>query len=228
MCNNTFELQCSPFTAESPQGVSADLDFDPNANLPWWVPKSGKSKWWQWVLFGIGVALVIAAAIILTIASYGATSGLLWAIAIGAAKGALIGAAIGVTAGIIGGAIYGAADPDADIGESILSGFLIGFGVGAIVGAVVGGTVGYYNYQPAQITGFTKHGINSVISKNGHGVNETALLDAIKNPNEIIAQAHRTKFKFIGKNATVILNKTGKVVTAWARHSVGWRIGLWL
>ena len=41
----------------------------------------------------------------------------------------------------------------------------------------------------------------------------------------------KTKFKYVGKNAVVILNKTGKVITTWAKHKVGRRIGgilLWL
>ena len=102
------------------------------------VDKNGnKPKWWQWLLFGIGAALVVAAAVVLTVATAGvAMPGLVGAIAVGAAKGALIGAAIGSAVGIAGGAIY-AGVTGADFGESILSGFLIGFGIGAIVGAVI-------------------------------------------------------------------------------------------
>ena len=66
-----------------------------------------KPKWWQWLLFGIGAALVVAAAVVLTVATAGvAMPGLVGAIAVGAAKGALIGAAIGSAVGIAGGAIY--------------------------------------------------------------------------------------------------------------------------
>ena len=117
-----------------------------------------------------------------------------------------------------------------DFGTSIWEGVQAGFGIGAIAGAVIGGAAGYIGYQPTQITGFTKHGINNAISKNGHGVNERALLDTIKNPNKIVPQAFRSKFKFVGKDAVVVLNKTGKVITTWAKHRTGWRfgIGLWL
>ena len=30
--------------------------------------------------------------------------------------------------------------------------------------------------------------------------------------------------KYYGKNAVVILNKAGEVVTTWARNRLGWRI----
>lgn len=89
----------------------------------------GTAAWWQWMLFGIGAALVVAAAVVLTVASGEAATGLLGAIAVGTAKGALIGAAIG-------------------------------------------GFAGYISYTPSNITGFTKHGLNQVISRNGHRVNK--------------------------------------------------------
>ena len=110
------------------------------------VDPNGTAKWWQWLLFGIGAALVVAAAVVLTVATGGAATGLLGAIAVGAAKGALIGAAIGSAVGIAGGAIYSAVT-GADMGQNILSGFLIGFGIGAVIGAVIGGAAGGLSYQ---------------------------------------------------------------------------------
>ena len=104
-------------------------------------PSGRKPKWWQWVLFGIGAALVVAAAVVAIVATGGAATGVIGAIAVGAAKGAVIGAVVGSAVGIAGGAIYSGVT-GADMGESILSGFLIGFGVGAIAGAVIGGAVG--------------------------------------------------------------------------------------
>ncbi len=187
-------------------------------------PTGNKVKWWQWLLFGIGVALVVAAAVVLTVASGGAATGLIGAIAVGAAKGALIGAAVGSVVGIAGGAIY-AGVTGADMGESILSGFLMGFGIGSVAGAVIGGFAGYISYTPSNITGFTNHGLNQVISRNGHGVNNSALLDTIKNPQSITKQGvfFKSTYKFKGSKATVILNKVGKVVTAWAKSKLGWR-----
>lgn len=117
---------------------------------------NGTAKWWQWFLFGVGAALVVAAAIVLTVASGGAAGGLIGAVAIGAAKGALIGAAVGSAVGIAGGAIY-AGVTGADIGQSILSGFLMGFGIGAIAGAIIGGAAGANGWYNAKALEFTKN-----------------------------------------------------------------------
>ena len=145
----------------------------------------------------------------------------------GAAVGALVGAGVGVVGGaVVGGVVSGWTV------EGILTGIGIGFGVGAIVGAVIGGALGYMNYVPSQITGFTKHGINQIISRNGHGVADKALLETMKAPSKIVKQGiFRSTYKYVGKNAVVILNKTGKVVTAWAKSRLGRRFGiglLWL
>ena len=181
------------------------------------------NAWWHWLLFGIGAALVVAAVAILTVASVGAFTGLAGAIIVGAAKGALVGAVVGSTIGIAGGAIYSAVT-GADMGQSILSGFLLGFGIGAVVGAVIGGFSGYLAYTPTKITGFTKHGLNQIISRNGHGVSNRTILNTIKNSTAITRQGiFKQSFKFIGKEGVVILNKFGKLITAWARKSIGWR-----
>ena len=187
---------------------------------------------WYNVLGWIGLGLVAAAATVLTCGAFGVAvggAGLLGAVIHGAAVGALIGAGAGAALGAVGGMVYDAYQGN-DFGTSIWEGVQAGFGIGAIAGAIIGGAAGYIGYQPTQITGFTKHGINNAISKNGHGVNERALLDTIKNPNKIVPQAFRSKFKFVGKDAVVVLNKTGKVITTWAKHRTGWRfgIGLWL
>jgi len=73
------------------------------------------------------------------------------------------------------------------------------------------------------IAGYTKHGINMAINKNGVGVAPKAILDAVKNPLKVIKQSDGTT-KFIGKNATVVLNQAWKVVSTWARNSSAWRI----
>ena len=119
-----------------------------------YLDPNGNAEWWQWLIFGIGVAVVAAAAIVLTTVTGGAAATFIGAVAIGAAKGALIGAAVGSVVGIAGGAIY-AGVTGADMGQSILSGFLMGFGIGAVVGAVVGGFVGangWYNTKALEFT----------------------------------------------------------------------------
>jgi len=70
--------------------------------------------------------------------------------------------------------------------------------------------------------GYTKHGINSAISHDGVGISQQGILDTIKNPTKTVPQSGG-RLKYVGKNGTVILNKFGKVVTAWAKNSDYWR-----
>jgi RHS repeat-associated protein len=72
-----------------------------------------------------------------------------------------------------------------------------------------------------KITGFTKHGINQAISRDGVGVSTRAIAEAVKNPIKVVVERGATKY--IGRDATVVLNKAGKVITTWARNSAGKR-----
>ena len=180
-------------------------------------------KWLRWLL-GIGIVLVVAAVAVLSAGI--AAGGLAGAVIHGAAVGSLIGAGVGAVGGAIAGGIYSAVT-GADFWTSVGIGIAAGFGIGAIVGALIGGVAGYIGYTPTKITGFTKHGINRAISRDGHGVADKALLDTVKNYKKIEPQGlFRSKFKFVGKNAVVILNKTGKVITAWAKNKAGRRFVL--
>jgi hypothetical protein len=73
-------------------------------------------------------------------------------------------------------------------------------------------------------TGYTKHGLNQAISRDGVGVAGHAILDAVRNPIKTIAQSEG-RVKYVGQNATVVLNEAGEVLTTYARNSNGWRIG---
>lgn len=75
-----------------------------------------------------------------------------------------------------------------------------------------------------KISGFTKHGLNQAISRDGVGVANTAILDAVKNPVKTVMQAEG-KVKYVGKDATVVLNKDGKVISTWATSGNGVRAG---
>lgn len=79
------------------------------------------------------------------------------------------------------------------------------------------------SFAAGKITGYTKHAINQAISRDGVGVATSAILDAVKNPVKVAQQAGGA-VKYIGKNATVILNQAGEVVTTWARNRAGWRM----
>lgn len=56
----------------------------------------------------------------------------------------------------------------------------------------------------------------------GSGVSDSAMDDAVENPTEVVPQANGT-YRFVGTDATVVLNRAGQVVTTWARNSAGWR-----
>jgi hypothetical protein len=65
--------------------------------------------------------------------------------------------------------------------------------------------------EVADVTGFTKHGINRVIDRK---IPPVAILDALNNPLRIVPQANGTT-QYIGRDATVVLNPFGRVVTIW-------------
>ena len=58
----------------------------------------------------------------------------------------------------------------------------------------------------------------------GRGVAPQAILNAVKNPLKIVEQANGA-IKYVGKNAVVVLNKYGKVITTYAKGSAGLRGG---
>ena len=72
------------------------------------------------------------------------------------------------------------------------------------------------------IKGYTRHGLNQAISRNNHGVSVRAINDAVRRPVSIVKQAQGKK-RYNGRDAVVILNKQGKVITTWAKNKNGWR-----
>ena len=68
-----------------------------------------------------------------------------------------------------------------------------------------------------RITGFTRHGLNQVIGRDlGRGVSSRAVLDAVRNPTKIVQQSGG-RTRFVGSNATVVLNAEGRVITAFGQ-----------
>jgi len=94
-------------------------------------------------------------------------------------------------------------------------------GAGEALAALKGGSA-EEEAIAGKLTGYTKHGINSAISHDGVGVSPKAILDAIKNPGSMVKQADGA-VKYVGKDATVILNQDGKVITTWANSATGVR-----
>ncbi|BCM19203.1 tRNA nuclease WapA [Mesorhizobium sp. J8] len=69
-------------------------------------------------------------------------------------------------------------------------------------------------YQPvADITGFTRHGINQAINRT---VGPAAIMDAVTNPISVTPMANGTT-RFTGAGAVVVLNPLGQVVTLWPK-----------
>jgi hypothetical protein len=73
-----------------------------------------------------------------------------------------------------------------------------------------------------KLTGYTRHGLNQAIGREGAGVAGRAILDAIKNPTDVVQQSGG-RIKYIGRDAGVVVNKLGKVITTWPRGSGGLR-----
>ncbi len=63
----------------------------------------------------------------------------------------------------------------------------------------------------AKITGFTGHGVDQAITR---GVTTPTLLNTVRSPAVVLRQASGNRL-FIGNDAAVVLNSTGKVVTTY-------------
>jgi len=70
-----------------------------------------------------------------------------------------------------------------------------------------------------EITGFTKHGLNQVIGRDGgRGVAGEAILDAVRNPMKVrsgVDNLGRSFTRFDGARSGVVLNGEGRLVSAW-------------
>lgn len=67
------------------------------------------------------------------------------------------------------------------------------------------------------LTGFTRHGINQVISRGGVGVSNQAILSTLRNPTTAYSNIANQTTRYVGPNSTVVLNQSGRLVTAWGR-----------
>jgi hypothetical protein len=79
---------------------------------------------------------------------------------------------------------------------------------------------------PREINGYTDHGRERIEGRDGHGVNDSALQDAVEHPTEppqYEADQYGGNYTYVGKDATVILSKDGRVITAYANNRGGWR-----
>lgn len=51
----------------------------------------------------------------------------------------------------------------------------------------------------------------------GKGVFPAAIVNAVRNPIKVLTRASNDTVRYVGNNATVVLNQAGRVVTTWAR-----------
>jgi RHS repeat-associated protein len=72
-----------------------------------------------------------------------------------------------------------------------------------------------------RITGYTRHGLNQAIGREGVGVSTRAILDAVRSPINVVTKitARGQETSFVGRNAVVVLNKSGQVITTFARNA---------
>ena len=79
---------------------------------------------------------------------------------------------------------------------------------------------------PPAITGRTAHGEVQIQERDGHGVSDEAIEDAVadaEKPPTYKPDQYGGTYEYVGRDATVHLNRAGQVVTAWANTRSGWR-----
>lgn len=77
---------------------------------------------------------------------------------------------------------------------------------------------------PTSITSYSDHALTQIASRDaGIGVNQAAVNDAFANPVAIqyAPSKYGPTFKYIGQNATVVVNPQGNVVTTWGTSAAG-------
>ncbi len=84
---------------------------------------------------------------------------------------------------------------------------------------------------PRKVTGLSDEALEQILNRTygssaGRGVTTKAIIDALRNPKTVVRKVDelgRVSFQFRGKDATVVLNTAGEVVTTWAKGTRGMR-----
>ena len=77
---------------------------------------------------------------------------------------------------------------------------------------------------PNRITGYTRHGLDQAMFRDMHGVNPRSILNTTRNPiTRPVFDPLRDTWRFTGVDSIVVLNRNGRIVTAWATSPTGWR-----
>jgi hypothetical protein len=98
-------------------------------------------------------------------------------------------------------------------------------GGGEALGAIRGGRAAADAAEgvAGAITGYTRHGLHQAIGRDGGvGVAPTAILDAVRAPVSKSVQSDGATY-YRGKDAVVIVNSEGRVITTHATNSAGLR-----
>jgi hypothetical protein len=78
--------------------------------------------------------------------------------------------------------------------------------------------------SPPRITGYSRHGLERAIGRDGGaGVSPRAILDAVRGPTRVSPGRTPHTQKFVGRDATVVLSRSGRIVTTWATNRNGVR-----
>ena len=183
----------------------------------------------NWAKIAIG-AVALAGAVALTVATGGGAA----AVAVGVAKvvgSVSVSTAVSAGVGYLNNGKQGAID-------GACNGFMFG-SLAACGGAALKYMSSAANKASAAtslsepkkaanaITGYAKHGLNQAIGRNGVGVKPSAILDAVRNPVDVVTKIDelgRISTQYRGTQSTVVLNEIGKVVSCWAKSSIYWRI----
>ena len=182
-------------------------------------PTGHAPKWWQWLIGGIGIALIAVAA---GLAIWG--TGGVAAFGLGALIGSVSVGAIG--AGVGAGIGYAVGGKD-----GLWQGALIGLGVGAAVGFIVGGTIGANTYSSMLGTNFGKMG--TVVKHPGIKVNWSQSM--IHGPERMLQRGVTKrvvnstvrkgialsqtggKFAFVTKKAFAVVSSSGVLITTYGK-----------
>jgi filamentous hemagglutinin len=77
---------------------------------------------------------------------------------------------------------------------------------------------------PTQITGYSNHALEQIAGRDGGiGVSQSALNNAWSNPQKIeyFPSKYGPTFRYTGKDAVIVVNTEGNVVTAWGKSAAG-------
>lgn len=70
------------------------------------------------------------------------------------------------------------------------------------------------------LTGYTRHGLNQAISRNGVGVSNKVILNTLRNPKSAYSDIARKTTTDKSNNGAVILNQEGRIVTTWGKPRI--------